>query len=86
MKTYLLNAALKGMVENTVVTAFADGALNCWSVISSLVPHCQQLICILDWFHIAKKFQNVRGTVEAASKTLWSESNGLYGMANQKRR
>jgi len=37
MKTYLLNAALKqGMVENTVVTALADGALNCWSVISSL--------------------------------------------------
>jgi len=67
------------MVENTVVTALADGALNCWSVISSLVPHCQQLICILDWFHIAKKFQNVRGTVEAAFKdtlelvkwTLW---------------
>jgi len=37
-ETYLLNAALKqGMVENTVVTALADGALNCWSVISSLV-------------------------------------------------
>lgn len=80
MKTYLLNAALKqGMVENTVITALADGALNCWSVISSLVPHCQQLICILDWFHIAKKFQNVRVRVEAAFQdtlervkwTLW---------------
>jgi len=69
MKTYLLNAALKqGMVENTVVTALADGALNCWSVILGLEPHCQQLICILDWFHIVKQFQNIRGTVGAAFK------------------
>jgi hypothetical protein len=67
MKTYLLNAALKqGMKRNTVVTALADGALNCWSVILSLAPHCKQLICILDWFHIAKQFQNVRNAVEEA--------------------
>jgi len=67
MKTFLLNAALKqGMKPDTVVTALADGAGNCWSVILSLAPHCQQLICILDWFHIAKKFQNVRGAVEEA--------------------
>jgi hypothetical protein len=39
MKTYLLNAALKqGMKSDTVVTALADGALNCWSVILSLTP------------------------------------------------
>ncbi|MBV8887493.1 MAG: hypothetical protein JO235_26330 [Chroococcidiopsidaceae cyanobacterium CP_BM_RX_35] len=61
IKTYVLHAALKqGMTKATVVTALADGANNCWSVIASLAPHCQQLICILDWFHIAKKFQNVR--------------------------
>jgi len=30
------------------------------------VPHCQQLICILDWFHIAKQFQNVRSAVDEA--------------------
>jgi len=65
MKTYLLNAALKqGMKPDTVVTALADGACNCWSVILSLTPHCQQL-CILDWFHIAKKFQNVSAVDEA---------------------
>ncbi|MBV8886249.1 MAG: ISKra4 family transposase [Chroococcidiopsidaceae cyanobacterium CP_BM_RX_35] len=67
MKIYLLNAALKqGMKPDTVVTALADGACNCWSVILSLTPHCQQLLCILDWFHIAQKFQNVRGAVEDA--------------------
>jgi hypothetical protein len=67
MKTYTLNAARKqGMTEKTTVTALADGALNCWSVIASLAPHCKQLICILDWFHIAMRFQNVRGAVEEA--------------------
>lgn len=72
MKTYLLNAALKqGVTPNTMVTALADGALNCWSVILSLAPHCQGLTCILDWFHIAKKFQNVRSAVdEAYTETL----------------
>jgi hypothetical protein len=69
MKTYLFHAALKqGMVEDTVVTALADGALNCWSVILSLLPHCQRLICILDWFQIAKKFQDVRSAVEEEFK------------------
>jgi hypothetical protein len=80
MKTYLLNAALQqGMVKHTKVTALADGALNCWAVILSLAPYCQQLICILDWFHIAKKFQNVRSavsegfndTLERVKWTLW---------------
>jgi len=80
MKIYTLNAALKqGMTETTQVTALADGALNCWSVILSLAPHCQQLFCILDWFHIAMRFQNVGGAVEDAYKetlervkwTLW---------------
>lgn len=80
MKIYLLNAARKqGMAQTTKVTALADGALNCWSVLLSLAPHCQQLLCILDWFHIAMRFQNVRSAVEEADKetlervkwTLW---------------
>lgn len=80
MKTYLLNASLKqGLDKNTVVTALADGASNCWSTLLSLNPHCKQLLCILDWFHIGKKFQNVRNTVEGEFKetlervkwTLW---------------
>ncbi|MEO1387386.1 MAG: ISKra4 family transposase [Cyanobacteria bacterium J06634_6] len=80
MKTYLLNAALKqGLNKDTVVTALADGASNCWSTILSLEPHCKQLVCILDWFHIGKKFQNVRSAVEGEFKetlervkwTLW---------------
>ena len=69
IKLYLLNAAHKqGLVEDTNVTALADGANNCWSVISSLSSHCNQITCILDWFHIGKKFQNVRSAVEEAFK------------------
>jgi len=61
IKTYLHHAALKqGLSQQTRVTALADGANNCWSVISVLEPHCQTIEPILDWFHIAKKFQNVK--------------------------
>ena len=64
IKTFVLNAALKqGMTEDSVVTALADGANNCWSVISSLKPHCKQLKPILDWFHIAMKFQTVKNAL-----------------------
>ena len=60
MKTYVLNATLKqGLNSNTLVTALADGAQNCWSVIQALEPHCRHIEAILDWFHIGKKFQNV---------------------------
>lgn len=80
IKTYLLNAALKqGMTKKTLITALADGAPNCWSVLLSLKPHCQNLQCILDWFHIAKKYQNVKNTLsevweevlESSKWTLW---------------
>jgi len=72
IKTYLLHAALKqGMTQETQVTAFADGAQNCWSVLSVVQPHCKILECILDWFHIGKKFQNIKNAVgEAFEKSL----------------
>jgi len=80
IKTYLHHAALKqGLSQQTHVTALADGAPNCWSVISVLEPHCQTIEPILDWFHIAKKFQNVKKalgeafteSIESAKWTLW---------------
>lgn len=80
MKTYTLNAARKqGMTKKTRLIALADGACNCWSVILSLAPYCKELVCILDWFHIAMKFQNVGGAVgdtfkkslEKVKWTLW---------------
>ena len=53
-------AALKqGMSKTTHVTALCDGAKNCWSVIDALKPLCGSVTCILDWFHIAMKMQNI---------------------------
>jgi hypothetical protein len=80
MKTYLLNAALlQGMTLETKVTALADGAKNCWSTLEVLRPYCQQVECVLDWFHIAQKFQIVKNALavdlepalERAKWKLW---------------
>lgn len=80
IKTYLTHAAQKqGMTTATNVTAVADGALNCWAVIAALKPRCKSLECILDWFHIGKKFQNVKNALgepyekclDSAKWTLW---------------
>lgn len=82
IKVYLLNAAYKqGLNPQTQVTALADGASNCWCVISTLQSHCRQLECILDWFHIAKKFESVKnGLAEMFSESLdrakWSLWHG----------
>lgn len=74
IKAYLMNAAKKqDLGEKTKVTGLADGAKNCWSVLLVLKPHCQTLKCILDWFHIAKKFRSVKGALgEAFEKPLES--------------
>src|SRR5207249_2060514 len=69
IKTSVLNAARRqGLAQDTEVTALADGATNCWSVILSLEKHCKQITGILDWFHIGKKFQHVRSAVEDGDK------------------
>jgi hypothetical protein len=80
IKSYLHHAALKqGMTRQTRITGLADGAHNCWSVILALEPHCKSLELVLDWFHIGKKFQNVRDalgetfteSIDSAKWSLW---------------
>lgn len=80
IKTYLMNAALKqGMSQSSKVTALADGASNCWSVLSVIQPHCHTLECILDWFHIGKKFQQVKNALgEALAQSLDSAKWKLW--------
>ena len=63
MKAYLLTAACKpGMSRETNVTALADGVKHCWSVLSALTPEGETLTLeyILDWFHMAQKFRQVK--------------------------
>ena len=63
----------------TDLIALADGANNCWSVISVLKPMCKSLLYILDWFHIGQTFQTVKNalgaafeeSLESAKWTLW---------------
>src|SRR5215831_19762021 len=68
-----LSAGYGYTTQGSQVTAFADGANNCWSVLSVVQPHCKTLECILDWFHIGKKFQNIKNALgEAFEKSLES--------------
>jgi hypothetical protein len=70
IKAYASNAAKKqGLAQDTQVTALADGAQNCWSVVATLQPECVTLECILDWFHIVQKFQNVKNALDDAFAT-----------------
>ena len=80
MKTYLINAAHKqGISPETKVTALADGAKNCWEVLLTLKPYCSTLECILDWFHIAQKFQQVKNALgEALAASLESAKWKLW--------
>jgi len=65
--TYLRHAAIKqGLCSETQVTALADGAKNCWAVLLTMKPYCATLDCILDWFHIGKKFQTVQNALGGA--------------------
>ena len=90
IKAYLHHAALnQGLTEETHVTALADGASKCWSVILALAPHCHSLELILDWFHIAKKFQNVKNALaesfsESLEKAKWSLWHGNVDESLQK--
>ena len=80
IKTFLIHGALKqGLCSETHVTALADGAKNCWTVLGAIQPYCATLECILDWFHIGKKFQTVQNalgealeaSLERAKWKLW---------------
>lgn len=69
MKEKTLTAArLEGIDKNTKLTGLADGAKNCWNVIQSLKPYCALLVCILDWFHIAKYFTAIGNKLPGFSK------------------
>ena len=58
IKKLATNACLKegANVNVTELTCLTDGANNCWSIALSLKDCCKKLVCILDWFHITKRF------------------------------
>ena len=58
------------MGPKTNVTALCDGASNCWKVADALDPLCGSMVCILDWFHISMKMQNISLPEKLNSKFL----------------
>lgn len=58
IKTLTKNACLQlGMTKETSIIALTDGASNCWSIVEHISKYCKEVIKILDWFHIGKKFK-----------------------------
>ena len=52
-----LKAAQKeGLSLATSVTAFCDGASNCWNIVDSLQGYCKNITKILDWYHIRQAY------------------------------
>ena len=59
IKSVLVAARKQGLSSTTNITALCDGADNCWNITNSLRSHCASFLGILDWFHVAMKFQNI---------------------------
>ncbi len=79
MKKYLLRAAeAQGLNPETSITALTDGAKNCWNIINSLNGRCKSLNCILDWFHIGKKFENVINAINVDNSKELSNIKSLF--------
>lgn len=83
MKAYVLTAAkYQGLTAETQVTGLADGAKNCWSILRSLEKHCGSLTCILDWFHIAKKFELIKRSLGGKDQDVLNEIKNLIWKGN----
>ena len=60
MKALFKNACItEGMGKESEVVCLADGSDNCKSIAYSIAENCKSMTYILDWFHIAMKFQNI---------------------------
>jgi hypothetical protein len=59
IKNTIIAALKQGLSPKTKITALCDGAANCWSVVEALRPMAASVLCILDWFHLAMKIQNI---------------------------
>lgn len=80
MKQLFIAACLtQGMSEKSTVTCLADGADNCQDIANSIKEHCNNVIYILDWFHIGKRFQNISIPSEHREKYKHIKFNLWHG-------
>jgi hypothetical protein len=52
----------------TELTCLTDGASNCWLITNSLKNCCKNLINVLDWFHITKRFTIIYNRIDDTFK------------------
>lgn len=85
IKTLTLKAAQKeGLTKETCVTAFCDGAANCWSIVDSLQPHCKEITKILDWYHIRQAYDRAMMALPKYHEQLKSSKYKVWhGKANE---
>ena len=85
-KLTLIAAKKEGITKDTELIAISDGAVNCWNVIDHLKGYCKSITSILDWFHIAMKFQNIgklkskrlNELLESAKWSVWHGNTELF--------
>lgn len=80
----ILAALKQGLSPHTKITALCDGAENCWKIAKSLEPLAASMVCILDWFHLSMKIQNIALPENLKSKLLlikWHLWRGKAGHA-----
>lgn len=91
IKKLLRNACIKegANKEVTQITCLTDGAANCWSIAHSLKPQCKNLVTILDWFHITKRFTIINNHIdyelkEKLEKVKWFLWHGKLNESMQR--
>lgn len=74
-----LKAAQKeGLTTNTNITAFCDGATNCWNIVDSLADHCKTITKILDWFHVRQAYDKAIITLPKYKEELRSSKYKVW--------
>ena len=66
----------------TKITLLTDGAKNCWSIASVLEGECKEMVKILDWFHIGKKFKNTEHVIPEELKDEYEKSKWCLWQGN----
>ena len=59
-------AKKQGMTKKTRITGLSDGASNCWNTIKTLEKYCSSIECVLDWYHIKMKFDQLINQLETS--------------------
>lgn len=76
-KLFIAACKTQGMSIQSTIVCLADGADNCRDIAYSIKEYCKEIVYILDWFHIGKRFQNIsilpehKEEFERIKFTLW---------------